>query len=112
MEIDEILGKFHTLPILQKAKNTTPFFKICEKSYSTGDIFISVTIAQKFLKKSTHSLIKQEIDWIVHKISKKNKGILIDFLRLHCENWQKVTLAYATKKLSIIEKNTIKEDNV
>jgi hypothetical protein len=74
MEIDEILGEFHTLLILQKAKNTT------------------------------HSLVKQEIDWIVHEISKKNKGILMDFLRLHCENWQKV-LAYATEKLILKKYN-------
>ena len=61
MEIDEILRELHAFATPQKAKNTTRFFKIGEKSYSAGDIFIGVTTPEirKIAKKNLNLDFKQ-----------------------------------------------------
>ncbi len=62
MEIDGILRELHAFATPQKAKNATRFFKIGEKSYSAGDIFIGVTTPE------------------IRKIAKKNLNLEIPII--------------------------------
>ena len=70
----------------------------------------TIKITKILLNQELHDLLQKAIGWMLREIGKKNKGFLVDFLRLNYTKMPKITFTYATEKLTSIEKNEIKSN--
>jgi 3-methyladenine DNA glycosylase AlkD len=70
----------------------------------------TVKIANILLNQELHDLLQKAIGWMLREIGKKNKGFLLDFLRLNHSKMPTITFAYSTEKLTHIEKNEIRSN--
>jgi 3-methyladenine DNA glycosylase AlkD len=70
----------------------------------------TVKITNILLNQELHDLLQKAIGWMLREIGKKNKGFLLDFLRLNHSKMPKITFAYSTEKLTHIEKNEIRSN--
>lgn len=70
----------------------------------------TIKITKILLNQELHDLLQKAIGWMLREIGKKNKGFLLDFLRLNHSKIPKITFAYSTEKLTHIEKNEIRSN--
>jgi 3-methyladenine DNA glycosylase AlkD len=68
--------------------------------------YYSVTLEiSRILFKDNHVLLHKAVGWMLREVGKRNKKILIDFLKQNYSKMPRLMLRYAIEKLSDSEKN-------
>jgi 3-methyladenine DNA glycosylase AlkD len=86
----------------QRISILTTFYYI-----NKGDFSDTIKIAEILISKKRHDLINKAVGWALREIGKKDKKLLIEFLKKHYNNLSRTTLRYAIEKFENDERKRI-----
>ncbi|MCD6104745.1 MAG: DNA alkylation repair protein [Thermosipho sp. (in: Bacteria)] len=86
----------------QRISILTTFYYIKKDDFSDA-----IKIAEILISKKRHDLINKAVGWTLREIGKKNKKLLIDFLKKHYNNLSRTTIRYAIEKFDNDERKRI-----